>query len=143
MEGDAGDIEERILKLSGSDVRHGTRHPVNISPKNGAISVGSARTDAHAKADARVPITPPFGKASTQAMSSILTSPATAIPHRRTIAFDYGTDPDFGEFPENRAHTQSEPRSRSRAIRNAAGRPRSRTLAEGTALKSLSAQANS
>jgi hypothetical protein len=67
----------------------------------------------------------PFERASTQAMAGILTSRAIAIPHRRKIACDNGTDPDFSEFSEDPAHTPSDPRSRSRAIRNAAGRPRS------------------
>jgi hypothetical protein len=46
MAGDGADIEERTLKLSGSDVRNGTRRPVNISLRNGAISVSIARIDA-------------------------------------------------------------------------------------------------
>jgi hypothetical protein len=46
-----------------SDVRNGTRQPANISSKNGAMS---ASIHNH-----RVPITGPFGKASTKAMTSI------------------------------------------------------------------------
>jgi hypothetical protein len=126
MAGDGADIEEQILKVSDSNVRHGTR---NISPKNGAISVGIARRDAHTKAYARVAIALPFGWTSMEAMTGIRSSQAIAIPHQRMIAFDNGTDPDFGEFPEDPAHIQSDSRSR--------------TLAEGTALKILPAQADS
>jgi hypothetical protein len=51
-------------------------------------------------------------------MTSILMEPAAAIFHRRNVVFDNGTDPDFDEFPEESPHAQSNPRSRSRAIRN-------------------------
>jgi hypothetical protein len=56
MPGDGGDIEERTPKVPGSDVRNGTRQPVNISSKNGASSIRIARIDADAKANARIPI---------------------------------------------------------------------------------------
>jgi hypothetical protein len=74
-------------------------------------------------------------------MTGILMWPAIAVPHRRYSAFDNGTDPDSGEFPSNPAHTQSD--LRSKAIRNAADGPPSRPLMERTALKSLSADADS
>jgi hypothetical protein len=61
MPRDGGHIEEPTAKVPGSDVRNGTRPSVNISSKNGAISVSIARRDAHTKEDARVPITVPFG----------------------------------------------------------------------------------
>jgi hypothetical protein len=70
-----------------------------------------------------------------EAMAGIHNSPVIVIPHQRKIAFDNGTDPDFGEFPDDPAHTQSD--SRSRTIQNAADRSRSRTLANRTALKNL------
>jgi hypothetical protein len=123
MAGAGGDIKERTPKVLGSDVRNGTRQPVNFSSKNGAIPVSIARIDANAKADARVPIAAPFERASAQAMTGIRMQPAIAIPHRRNIVFDNATDPDSSEFPEDIAHTQSDHRSRSRAIRNAADRP--------------------
>jgi hypothetical protein len=72
MPGDGVDIEERIPRVPGSDVRNGTRQPVNISWKNGATSVSIARIDADAKANVRIPIAVPFGRASTEAMTGIL-----------------------------------------------------------------------
>jgi hypothetical protein len=73
------------------------------------------------KADTRVLIAVPFGRASTEAMTGIHIQPVIAIPHRTNIVFDNGTDPESGEFPEDSAHAQSDPRSRLRwrAIRNA------------------------
>jgi hypothetical protein len=135
---------ERILKVLRSDVRHATRHAVNISPKNAAVCVGIPRRDAyitHTKADTRIPIDVPFGGVSMEAMTGIRSSPAIAIPHRRKIAFDIETDADFGEFPEGPAHSQLD--SRSRAKRNAADRSCSQMLAERTALKILPAQDDS
>jgi hypothetical protein len=76
-----------------------------------------------------------------EAMICIHSSPAIVIPHQRKIAFDNETDPDFSEFPDDPAHTQSD--SRSRAIQNAADRSRSRTLANRPALKIFPAQAES
>jgi hypothetical protein len=72
MPGDGADIEKRIPKVAGSDVRNGTRQPVDISSKNGAMSVSIARIDADIKANARIPIAMPFERASTQAMTGIL-----------------------------------------------------------------------
>jgi hypothetical protein len=72
MPGDGTDIEERTSKLPVSDVRNRTRQPVNISSKNGAMSVTIARIDADAKADARVPMAAPLARASTEAMGGIL-----------------------------------------------------------------------
>jgi hypothetical protein len=72
MPGGEADIEEWALKAPGSDVRNGTRQSMNISSKNGAMSVGIARRDVHAKADARVPIAVPFGRASTEAIIGML-----------------------------------------------------------------------
>jgi hypothetical protein len=45
---------------------------VDISSKNGAISISIALMDAHTKADARVPITARCGRASAEAMTGIL-----------------------------------------------------------------------
>jgi hypothetical protein len=72
MPGDGADIEEWISKVPDSDVRNGTRQPVDISMKNGAMSVSIARIHPHAKADARVPIAAPFGRASMEIMSRTL-----------------------------------------------------------------------
>jgi hypothetical protein len=72
MPGDGADIEEWTPKVQGSDVRNGTRQPANISSKNGAMSVSIARIDADGKADARVSIAMPSGRASTEAMTGIL-----------------------------------------------------------------------
>jgi hypothetical protein len=72
MPGDGADIDTRTSKVPGSDVRNRTRHPVNISSKNGAMSVSIASIDADAKANARIPIAMPFEKAPTQAMTGIL-----------------------------------------------------------------------
>jgi hypothetical protein len=66
MAGDGADIETGSPKVPGSDVRNGTRQPVTISLKNGAMSVSIARIDA------RVPIVVSFDRASTAAMSGIL-----------------------------------------------------------------------
>jgi hypothetical protein len=71
MAGDGADIEERIPKVPDSDVRNGTRQPVTISSKNGAMSVSIARIDIHAKTDARVQIAAPFSKGSTETMTGI------------------------------------------------------------------------
>jgi hypothetical protein len=72
MPGDGADIEKRTPKMPDSDVRNGTRQAVNILSKNGAMSVSIARIDADAKANARIPIAVPFGRASTEAMTGIL-----------------------------------------------------------------------
>jgi hypothetical protein len=71
MRGDGADIEARIPKVSSSDVKTGTRQPVNSSPKSGAMSVSIDRIDAYAKADVCVPIPAPFSKASTDVMTGI------------------------------------------------------------------------
>jgi hypothetical protein len=90
MPGDGAEIEERTPKVPGSDARNEMRQPVNISSKNGTMSVSIAS----------VPIAVPFRSALTitiiKAMAGILMSPAIAIPHRRNIPFDKGTDPDSG-----------------------------------------------
>jgi hypothetical protein len=72
MPGDGADIEERTPKVPGLDVRNRTRQPVNISSKNGAMSVSIARIDTNTKVDARVLIAVPFGRVSTEAMSGVL-----------------------------------------------------------------------
>jgi hypothetical protein len=72
MRGDGSDIEERTSDMLDSDVRKKTRQPVNISSKNGAMSVSIVRIDAHAKADACVQLAVPFGRASGAAMPCIL-----------------------------------------------------------------------
>jgi hypothetical protein len=71
MPGNGADIEKQTPKIPGSDVRNGTRQPVNISSKNGAMSVSIPRRDAG------ISITMPFERTSTQAK----------------IAFDSGIDP--------------------------------------------------
>jgi hypothetical protein len=108
---------------------------MNISSKDGTMFVSIARIDADAKANARISIAAQFERPSTQAMTGIRMQPAIAIRHRRNITFDNGTDPDSGKFPEEPARPPSDPQSR--AIRNPADKPRSRTLAERTALKKL------
>jgi hypothetical protein len=116
------------------------------NPQNARGESGHRRPNsqsAHTKADAPVPITAPFGRASTEAITSIRMEPTIAIPHRKKIAFDNGTVPNSGKFPEDPGHTQSDLRSRPRSIRNAADRPRFRTFTTWTALKSLSAQVDS
>jgi hypothetical protein len=72
MPGNGADIGKRTPKVPGSDVRNGTRQPVNISLKDGAMSVSIARIDADAKANACIPVAMPFERASTQAMTGIL-----------------------------------------------------------------------
>jgi hypothetical protein len=72
MPGDGADIAKRTPKIPVSNVRNGTRQPVNISSKNGAMSVSIARIDADAKANARIPIAMRFERASTEAMTGIL-----------------------------------------------------------------------
>jgi hypothetical protein len=80
--GDGADIEQWTLKLPGSDVSNGVRQPVNISPKNVAMSASIARRDAYAKADIRIPIAVLFGRASTETKTGILISPTIPIPNR-------------------------------------------------------------
>jgi hypothetical protein len=74
--GDGQKSKQMNQKVAGSDIRNGTRQPVNISPKDGAMSVSIARIDAHTKhstpdVDGGVPIAVPFGRASTEAMTGI------------------------------------------------------------------------
>jgi hypothetical protein len=59
------DIEERIPKVVGSDVRNRTCQPVNFSSKS-AIPTKSSSPNADALG--RGPIAVPFGRASTQAI---------------------------------------------------------------------------
>jgi hypothetical protein len=72
MPGNGADVGKRTPKVPGSDVRSGTRQAVNISSKNGAMSVSLPRRDADAKANAGIPIAMPFERTSTQAMTTIL-----------------------------------------------------------------------
>jgi hypothetical protein len=54
MRGDRADIKERTPKVPNSDVRNETRQPVNISSKNGTMSVSISTRDAHIKAQGPV-----------------------------------------------------------------------------------------
>jgi hypothetical protein len=72
MPGDGADIEERTPKMPDSDVRNGTGQAVNISSKNGAMSVSIARMDTNTKVDAQVLIAVPFGRVSTEAINNVL-----------------------------------------------------------------------
>jgi hypothetical protein len=65
MPGDGADVEKRTPKVPGSDVRNGTRQPVNISSKNGAMSVSIPRRNSDAKANAGISIAIPFERTST------------------------------------------------------------------------------
>jgi hypothetical protein len=80
----AGAIESFLQSILTTN---GTRQPVNISPKNRAMSVSIARIDAHTKssipdADVRVSITVSFRGTPKQAMTGIRKELAILIPHR-------------------------------------------------------------